>query len=247
MYVNSVQEYLFIRLSSPVVTKNFHLRNPKPPFELGYLISILRKHNHRVKLIDCIVTHSTLNELVEQELEFNPDTIVISALTYTGQLCLDFSTQVKRHIKTKIIVVGQYASSIPENFIFEGSPVDIAILVEPEATFSELAARMSNGADIGDVRSVYTLHNRKKEIGIVEDLDSLPQFPHPLFIKRYKSYYPVRGFRKLKWGYMLTSRGCPHSCIFCSSVIRETYGKELRLRNTESIHRGNRIFEVFWG
>ncbi len=230
-----MKKYLFIRLSSLEIVDNCHIRNPRPPFELGYLISIANNCNCQTKLIDLFVSNKTLGNLMKETFGFAPDVIVLSVLSFAVKLSLNFAETVKRRLYTEILVVGQHATARPEDFIFDKSPIDLCIAGEPEVPFLGFVQSNSRFNEIRNLKSIYSLYNRNKIIHTVENLDALPFFPHHLFMHGYNSYYSIRAYKKLKWGYMLTSRGCPHSCIFCSTVIRESYGQNVRLRSPDSV------------
>lgn len=74
------------------------------------------------------------------------------------------------------------------------------------------------------------------DFALEDRLDWLP-FPDysPEDFKKYVFYYPLPITEKAIWGHMLTSRGCPYNCIFCSQMMRESYGKDVRLRNPASV------------
>src|SRR3989338_748221 len=55
-----------------------------------------------------------------------------------------------------------------------------------------------------------------------------------IFKGGYTFYYPVNIKKKIKMGYILSSRGCPHNCIFCS-LERASYGKPYRMRTPKNI------------
>ncbi|MBZ0254194.1 MAG: radical SAM protein, partial [Candidatus Methylomirabilis sp.] len=50
-----------------------------------------------------------------------------------------------------------------------------------------------------------------------------------------KLSFPVPSFRRAQWGFMLTSRGCPYHCIFCSPTSRQTIGKGFHAMSAERI------------
>jgi len=67
---------------------------------------------------------------------------------------------------------------------------------------------------------------------LVADLDALPVPRHELFLARpYRFGYPLRTSRRLRMAYLLTARGCPHACTFCSPLERASLGKTFRARD----------------
>jgi anaerobic magnesium-protoporphyrin IX monomethyl ester cyclase len=41
--------------------------------------------------------------------------------------------------------------------------------------------------------------------------------------------------RRVVWGYLIATRGCPYSCMFCSEVMRVSSGKRLRSRSAANV------------
>ena len=70
----------------------------------------------------------------------------------------------------------------------------------------------------------------------VEEPDRLP-FPTYTQeeLNAYRSIFPVRVPKRVVWGYLIATRGCPHSCMFCSEVMRVSTGKRLRNRSAASV------------
>jgi radical SAM superfamily enzyme YgiQ (UPF0313 family) len=69
----------------------------------------------------------------------------------------------------------------------------------------------------------------------IEPLDSLPFPAHELITGPYRTHYPVRSRRRLRFGFVESGRGCPHACLFCSQTLRNTYGDRVRLREPGAV------------
>jgi radical SAM superfamily enzyme YgiQ (UPF0313 family) len=126
--------------------------------------------------------------------------------------------------------------------IMENYPaVDMICRGEGERTIVELFQALSNGDDLRKVKGI--VYRQDGEIVVTEerektrDLDALP-FPNydDLDLKKYKD---VSGPWKGKpLGSIITSRGCPFSCTFCSS--RSVWG------NWRSRSISNVLDEIEW-
>ncbi len=112
---------------------------------------------------------------------------------------------------------------------------DVAVIGEGEKTVTELADCMDRGSSFSGVNGI--AYKEEGEVkftaprGFVENLDDLPFPSRELFDNEaYKRYYAKR------FGYtttpMITSRGCPFSCDFCS---RPVFGTDFRTRSPTSI------------
>jgi anaerobic magnesium-protoporphyrin IX monomethyl ester cyclase len=112
---------------------------------------------------------------------------------------------------------------------------DVAVLGEGEASMAEIAEWHGKGIDLSGVDGIAYRHNGVVKFTSprkhVEDLDSLPFPARDLFDNEaYKRHYMRR------FGYsispLITSRGCPFSCDFCS---RPVFGQSFRARSASNV------------
>ena len=121
--------------------------------------------------------------------------------------------------------------------------VDFVVLGEPEQTMLELTGVLEQGNEAGfeKVRGIGFRRNGKTILTsprpAIQDLDSLP-FParHLLPMNEYFAAVkenPLRGEISKRWTVMITSRGCPNNCIFCS--VHVVNGRKWRSRSPENV------------
>lgn len=122
--------------------------------------------------------------------------------------------------------------------------IDFVVIGEAENTMYELANALERGVNYENLKKVYGIGFKKNEEIIItkprspiEDLDSLPFPAWHLF--KMDLYFdaarcnPLFGEIKKPWATMLTSRGCPYECIFCSvHIVR---GRKWRCRSPENV------------
>jgi len=123
-----------------------------------------------------------------------------------------------------VVIGGPHATFLPDESL-QHAPY--CVRGEGEETIVELMDRLMEGAEPDDVAGLSYLrdgearHNPGRDL--VHDLDSLP-FPDLSLI---------HGHRRIKINPVLTSRGCPFDCTFCS--VTEMFGHRYRLRNSDSV------------
>jgi anaerobic magnesium-protoporphyrin IX monomethyl ester cyclase len=165
--------------------------------------------------------------------------ISTSFTPYHGE-ALEIARIVKEWDRWKIVVMGgAHVSCNPEN-ILKSPYVDYVVLGEGEVRFPLLLEQIRKGKakntekiDGTGYRKVVTARNRDGEIQInplrnfIQDLDSLP---HParelLDLDRYR-------IRRKRSTMIITSRGCPHKCAYCSGYL--VTGPSFRTRTPEAI------------
>jgi len=138
----------------------------------------------------------------------------------------------KAHLpRVPIILGGVYASSQPELALTSGA--DWILVGEGEQALCRIAA----GENPAEIRGIYSPQGTHKPPFVptepLADLDSLP-FPDDALpeFDRYLATSP-RQYQKHLAAAVITSRGCPFNCEYCS--IHAIYGKNWRARSAENV------------
>jgi radical SAM superfamily enzyme YgiQ (UPF0313 family) len=140
---------------------------------------------------------------------------------------------IKQWDRKKIVVMGGAHVSCDPEGVLRSPFVDYVILGEGEVRFPLLLEQIGKGK-VDKVEKIDGIGYRKGgEIKInplqnfINDLDSLP---HParelLDLDRYR-------MRKKRSTMIITSRGCPHGCAYCSAHL--VMGASFRVRTPEAI------------
>jgi radical SAM superfamily enzyme YgiQ (UPF0313 family) len=139
---------------------------------------------------------------------------------YTVNLSIDTDIITIEYIRRgkgdiPVVFMGPAPTYQPEIFLKYNNI--FVIRGEMEITLKELANCILKGNGIlSSIKGISYLNNgtviNNPTREILEDLDSLP-FPTRHLIDRDKYYNPKFGMRPVT--VMLTSRGCPHKCIYC--------------------------------
>ncbi|MCX7716665.1 MAG: B12-binding domain-containing radical SAM protein [Endomicrobia bacterium] len=159
-----------------------------------------------------------------------PDIVGISnqfsAQTKNAIKVAELVKQVNPNIVT--IVGGPHASVLPQCFFNFSKSIDFVIIGEGEYTFLKLVKSLRNNKKLSDLPGVISYDDIREgnfKPQPILDLDNLP-FPsyHLVNLEKYfqaeKLGFEVRGRYKYPRSEravpMITSRGCPYECIFCS-------------------------------
>ena len=159
-----------------------------------------------------------------------PDLVGIASLFapyHREVLCC--AEAIKKRCRVPILLGGAQVSTMPEHMLSHPS-IDFVIRGEGEKPFVELLKVLEKGGDLRRVPNLgYKNHGRlilnpRKENFPVEtlpfpDLSDLPQ-DHYLFEKKPLCF-------------IITSRGCPYRCAFCS--VHKTFGHKCRRRSAGNI------------
>jgi len=212
-----------------------------PPVGLIYIATYLKEklgiEKNNIKIFD-----KNFDDNIENKVkEFNPDILGLSAMTVQYTEVINFSKKIKLYNrKTKIILGGVHISSLPESL---DKCFDLAVIGEGELTFLELIKlylkkEKFSKPDLKKIKSIIFWDNEKliqTPIRLPIDLDILP-FPDFSFVsRRYFEAEEIPGIAStgIKT-YIITSRGCPYRCVFCST---SRFWKNVRFHSAEYVAR----------
>ncbi|MDD5236790.1 MAG: radical SAM protein [Candidatus Omnitrophica bacterium] len=229
---------LIIRPVDNVVFKTNHIRDIRVPFLLKYIEAILLKEEKfDVHLLDCMVKRMDIQGLLAFSKDYLPNVIILCPSTTEYRISLEYAKIIKNSTNAVIIAIGQDATASPQRYIYEDSPIDFVLRGESELSAIKLLERIAaNSTDFTGIEGIYMRGYIHPDIAYVKDHHALP---FPVYkdseFNKYTIYYPLPVVKKIIWGHVLSSRGCPYNCIFCSQTIRESYGKELRARDPKDV------------
>ncbi|MCK4648945.1 B12-binding domain-containing radical SAM protein [bacterium] len=195
-----------------------------PPLGLMYIASYLRKYSdHRVRILDAVAEDLNQTALEQAIRESKPEIIGITAHTNNLVDVLLLTGLIKKiDPKIHINIGGPHARVFPQETL-QLPGVDSVIPGEGEISFFQLVEALSQKKTLREVPGLIFKKGEKiisgKRPGSPPNLDRLP-FPARGLIKSQRYYY-ILG-RKSTFTTMVSSRGCPYRCTFCSTP-KENY------------------------
>ena len=205
------------------------------PLGLAYLSSYLKANGVSVQLIDAAAMKYDGRHLLAEIGRYHPDIVGISATTPGYSRAAKLAAGVKRELGLPTVVGGPHVTSQTTGTL-SGSDFDYGVIGEGEVTLLELLNTLEKGGELSRVdgiaykRDGQVRTTRRREY--VQDLDSLP-FPDRDNLPPLSAYHPSpSSYRHLPLGTMVTSRGCPHHCVFCD---RSVFGNLYRARSAVNV------------
>jgi anaerobic magnesium-protoporphyrin IX monomethyl ester cyclase len=203
-----------------------------PPLGLGYIAAALEQQDVEVELVDC--TFQTREQAVARVVNAHPDVVGFYCMFSMKKTTLELARTLRPQLDPGclFIVGGPLPSWAPESFL---GVFDVVAVGEGEQTMTELVQCLTENKPFLDVKGlVYQDGDRFVHTpprAFVSDLDSL-SFPTRSRFDNdaYKNYYR-KNFHYTTTS-MITSRGCPFSCDFCSRPI---FGADMRVRSVGNI------------
>ncbi len=193
-----------------------------PPLGLCYLAAVLKEKNHEVEIIDAAVEGLSVDKVIRRITNFSPRIVGMTTFTVSTHSSYELAREIKARLpEAKIVIGGPHITSNPGDLL-EHPEIDIAVIGEGEITFKELIESLDKGADIDGIKGLaYNVDGKiffAPPRGFISDLDILP-FParHLVPIRLYKPQ--PNDQKRLPKLSMISSRGCPYSCIFCDKNV----------------------------
>lgn len=241
------------------------VRRVQPPLGLGCIAGVLEQEGIKNILIidaavedyqhieyiagfpDLIKYGASENAIVEKLKKFPPDIIGISCLfSSQAQSVFSLAKRIKMSLSNIPIALGGiHASILHEEILNNHQQIDFIIAGEADYTFTDFVIKYINQKEYRDVPGLIyrDAQNIKANQIAAEriDVDSLP-LPawHLMPMEKYfKIAMPHNPFVKSgRVGCIITSRGCPQRCYFCSSS--DFFGHGFRpisaMRVVEMVH-----------
>jgi anaerobic magnesium-protoporphyrin IX monomethyl ester cyclase len=200
-----------------------------PPLGLGYVAACLKKAGIAVELVDC--TFLKQDEALEKVRRSQPRIIGMQVMFSMKEKALELARLLKNDCDL-LVAGGPLPTSDPEEFL---RSFDVVVVGEGEQTMLELVRAVQNGTSLMNVKGIAFREKDQVKVtpprDFIKDLDSIA-FPSREFFN-HRAY--MRYFKE-KFGYtetsIITSRGCPFNCDFCS---RPVFGNSFRSRTAANI------------
>jgi radical SAM superfamily enzyme YgiQ (UPF0313 family) len=200
------------------------------PVGLGYINAVLRSRGFKSRIAN--LSRTSWKETADLLKSERPDILGVSQFTHNRFESLKLAAIAKKADPACFVVFGgPHATHRAREILAGNRDVDAVVLGEGEETFLELAGCLAaKGTPPESIRGMAL--RRGKEILLtphrepLADLDNLP-----LPAAYYDDAFAADPHRQLE--FIITSRGCPAACRFCSSP--RFWGKNLRFRSPQSI------------
>ncbi len=210
-----IQQVVMVEPRSP----RFHVFNfvRIPRLGLPLLGAILKQRGYDVTIFCEDIAPIDWDELARADL------VCISTIICTAHRAYEIARFCsERGIPT--VIGGPHVTFVPEEAL---QYCDFVVRGEGEETLVELVEALNEGASLHSIKGLsfrngdQIVHNPPRPL--VEDLDSLP-FPDLSLI---------RGHERISVTPIMTSRGCPYNCTFCS--VTRMFGRKFRRRSVENV------------
>lgn len=231
--------------------------NFKFPLGFLYMAGHLERNGFNVKILDCplhykkrrIIDEDTVKigifpeDIKKTVKDFNPDIVGIScaysAYESDSFEIIDLVRQTEKEINKKILIVvgGAHVSANPR-YVLRNKKIDLSVIGEGEETMLEIAQRYSKGKALKKIKGTALREKGKIKLNkprqFIQNLDDFKPAWHIINMNLYLQH-PDNSAVTLRAPSVdiITSRGCPANCVFCS--IHTVWGRNWRSRSIKNV------------
>ncbi len=201
--------------------------NPLPPLSLAYLAAALLRAGVEVRVLDFLVQRYHPRKLRHHLAEYRPHMVGINCVTMNYPVARRILRACKAFDPAIFTVIGgPHAGFALEDTLLRSPWIDAVAIGEGDDTVVELAEAVAGGGRLESVPGIAFARNgtvcRTASRPLIAELDRLPMpARHLLPLERYRALgVPCT---------LITARGCPYGCIFCSG--HKMFGRRVRYRD----------------
>jgi anaerobic magnesium-protoporphyrin IX monomethyl ester cyclase len=209
-----------------------------PPLGLLYIGAALEKDNHDVQILDFYAETISKKKLTGLVTDSDAVGLCVYSHEYRGAETLS------KEIKTidadiPVIIGGPHCILSQKDSLSSIPHADISVVGEGEHAVIDIIRHIQGKKKLSNIPGIYykekSVIRAGKPLKIIKDLDALP-FPARHLVEKYDYGDFPFGFQlKKRVTAMITSRGCPYHCRFCSRYGNAIKGWSHRARSAESV------------
>ncbi|MBI5115645.1 cobalamin B12-binding domain-containing protein [Candidatus Poribacteria bacterium] len=210
------------------------------PLGLAYLGGELLHADHQVSAIDLMLSkpEEARADLARRFFDFQPDIVGVTCNSHERLAAFEVARWIKSLQDIPVVMGGPHVTFTAEQTLCSVREVDIVVLHEGEHALRDICDSMTNGSSLDDVKGIVFRRNgrilKTQHRPFIADLDLLPMPARHLFEQdKYDLYLPIED--RPKAVHIVSSRGCPYPCFFCSAT--RMAGGKARMRSAEHVVR----------
>jgi len=205
-----------------------------PPYTLALLGGRLGRRGHQVRLIDGAAGDVRFAELRSIVGSYKPDLALLTVAASTFPSDLEAIAQIRAAAPgARVGVLGVYPSALPEECLSGELHPDFVVRGEPELSVEAAVENLELEGEVAPLPGLTVRLGNTVVHGpdrpLVQDVASLGK-PDWSLVRTSRYQIP---FLRRRFLTVLTSRGCPYQCTFCTQ--RLYYGRAVRVRSPAAI------------
>lgn len=265
--MNNAPPIHVLLINPPITGKNPEELQMREPLGLAYLAGVLIENHHNVSILDFYALGG--DEIRQEENRFrrglsdkeifqyldkiNPDIIGITCnFTIFSNDSFNVAKLCKAKYPDKIIVLGgAHASAMTDDDLRENEYIDIIVRGEGENILLDIVENYKKNKNFENIKGTLLKRGSKIIINssrdLIADIDSIPMPKRELLdMDFYLRNSNIFGHvKKIPAAVIITSRGCPFNCIFCS--VKNMFNRIWRSHSAARVIEEMKILRNIYG
>ncbi len=233
-------KFLLLRPGSQV-EKNISQKNTAlnlPPLGLLYIGAALEQYGHEVELLDYYIENFSKEKLKNSLMSC--DAVGMTVYTDDYKPAAGISRLIKEiDSDVPLIIGGPHCTFVQKQSLHDIPYANISVIGEGEHVILDLAKYLQGKKNLADIHGIYYKKNESiipgKSLRVIKNLDDLP-FPARHLVEKYDYSNFSFGYAfKKKVTNLISSKGCPFHCRFCSRYGNFIKNWSFRKRSAENV------------
>lgn len=210
-------------------TQGKYFRPGQPHVGVAYLAGALCADPGNSVMVHDLRINNSPSTMHQRIKAFAPDILGVTVSTLQYKKSYGLINELKRHYSEKpLILGGPHIGTFREKTLMD-TQADMAVVGEGELTLREVVTAIrGRRSDLSHIKGLIWRKNGEIVVNEPRDfLSNLDELPFP----RY-DLFPLGKYIDDKIP-ILTSRGCPGACVYCS--VKSLFGRRFRARSPENV------------
>lgn len=233
-------KFLLIRPGNREKIYRYFVGSPTshPPLGLLYLGAALEHDGHKVEVLDYYAEDISREQLKNTLL--SADAVGMMIYTNDYKPALVISRTIKElNPDIPLIIGGPHCTFLQKQTLLKAPDADISVVGEGEEVIIDIVRFLQGRMKLSDVHGIYYRDRNSiksgKPLRVIGNLDNVP-FPARHLVEKYDYGAFAFGYNiKKKVTSLITSKGCPFHCRFCSRYSNLIKDWSFRKRSAENV------------
>ncbi|MDP8254184.1 MAG: radical SAM protein [Candidatus Alcyoniella australis] len=189
-----------------------------PPLSICWAAGIAEAAGHEVQIIDARTLGLSKEQTLERLKQFKPDAVGLMMTTYMFLETMEWVRFIKQGLRDVPVIIGGYNLRVYPKESLVHPEVDFGCVNSALNTLPALLGELEHGGNFHDVPGlVFRDNGRIVQTPEVDPAPSFVDYPLPHRASLPNELYEEFPTERKNFTVMVTSKGCPHACVFCEA------------------------------
>ena len=216
-----------------------------PPLSLAWVCAIAEKAGHDALLIDARTLRLTKEDVLDRLKAWKPDILGFMMTTYMFRETLEWVDFLKKNLKVPVIIGGYNLRVYPQESVSVDGP-DFGCFNSAYDTLPRFLEELAGQRRFHDVPGLIYKENGQVRMTPYDREPNFNDYPNPARHLLPNDLYAEFTTERKNFTVMVTSKGCPNSCLFCEAghTAYNPRSPETVIREVQECYTRHNIREI---